>query len=95
MVNYEKLKADLLVPRDRGDKMSEAEKLVKRMKKLSEAENLQKKLQEDRDREAGDYARAREKRVAELNEEQRNARESEQKKKALWPSYPVADEDED
>jgi hypothetical protein len=75
--------------------MSEAEKLVKRMKKLSEAEKLQKQLQEDRDREADDLKRAREKRVNELTEEQRKQQEDESKKKALWPSYPAADEDED
>jgi hypothetical protein len=74
--------------------MSEAEKLVKRMKKLSEAENLQKKLQEDRDREAEDLARAREKRVQEVVDEKYKTSESELKKKALWPSYPVNDDEE-
>jgi hypothetical protein len=73
--------------------MSETEKLVKRMKKLSEAENLQKKLQEDRDREAEDLARAREKRVQEVVDEKRKTSESEFKKKALWPNYPVQDDE--
>jgi hypothetical protein len=60
---------------------------------MSEAEKLQKKLQEDRDREVQDLKRSAEKRAEEVTQEKRQRREDELKKKVIWPSYPVSDDE--
>jgi hypothetical protein len=71
--------------------MNEAEKLEQKIK--TAGEDARKKLQEDRDREAADLKLAREKRAEEVNQERRQRREDELRKKAIWPSYPVSDDE--